>query len=139
MVGKKGFFLDLPAAGERIVTASNYYKLAEPVLIVSSVIPLADVCLPGGRGYLNAINPFTGARLSKPLFDVNNNGKFNDDALNGDYVSSIDLGVGKPGEAILIGERFVVGGSTPDPKDVRINLGAASFKGRIAWREIVSN
>lgn len=140
MVGKKGFYLDLPAAGERIVTASNYYKLAEPVLLASSVIPLDDVCLPGGRGYLNAINPFTGARLTKPLFDVNNDGKFDKgDALNGDYVSSIDVGVGKPGEAILIGDRLVVGGSTPEPKDVRVNLGASSFKGRIAWREIVDN
>jgi type IV pilus assembly protein PilY1 len=137
MTGMKGWLIDLPELGERIVTASNYYKLAEPVLIASSVIPVVDECVPGGNGYLNAINPFTGARLTKPFFDVSDNGVFTDDVVNGNYVSSIDLGVGKPGEAIIIGNRLVVGGSKALIKDVRINTGVVPIKGRLSWREIL--
>lgn len=137
MVGMKGFYIDLPETGERIVSASNYYKLAEPVLLASSVIPVLDVCIPGGNGYLNAINPFTGARLTKPFFDVTDNGSFSDDVLNGANIGSVDLGVGKPGEAILIGNRLAVGGSKGVIKDIRINLGITAFKGRLSWREII--
>ncbi len=108
------------------------------MLIASSVIPTLDLCEPGGIGFLNAINPFTGARLSKPFFDVTNNGDFTDDVdSNGAFVSSVDLGVGKPGEAILIGNRLVVGGSKAVIKDVRINLGLPAVKGRLSWREII--
>jgi type IV pilus assembly protein PilY1 len=138
MIGKSGFVIDLPESAERIVTASNFYILAEPVLIASSVIPTLDLCEPGGIGYLNAINPFTGARLTKGFFDVTGDGGFADDVdSNGFAVSSIDLGVGKPGEAILIGGRLVVGGSKAVIKDIRINLGLPSVKGRISWREII--
>lgn len=137
MTGKSGFYLDLPGSGERIVTSSNYYKLAEPVLLASSLIPTVDACEPGGRGYLNAINAFTGARLTKPFFDVNDDGSFTDDVLGGAYVGSVDLGVGKPGEAILIGNRLAVGGSQGIIEDVRVNRGITPVKGRLSWREIV--
>jgi type IV pilus assembly protein PilY1 len=133
MLGKTGFVIDLPESGERIVTASNYYLLAEPVLIASSVIPTVDLCEPGGIGYVNAINPFTGARLTKGFFDVTGDGKFADDIA----VSSVDLDVGKPGEAILIGNRLVVGGSKAVIKDILINKPFSSLKGRISWREII--
>ncbi len=142
MTGKSGFVIDLPKRldtngqpkpAERIVTASNYYLLAEPVLIVSSLIPTLDLCDPGGVGFLNAINPFTGAKLAKGFFDVDGDGQFDDDIA----VSSIDLGVGKPGEAILIGRQLVVGGSKAVIKSIVVNLGLPSVKGRISWREII--
>ena len=137
MTGKKGFALNLPESGERIVTAANYYKLAEHVLLASSIVPVVDVCEPGGKGYLNAINAFTGARLTQPFFDVTDNGSFTDDVLSGGYIGSVDLGVGKPGESILIGNRLAVGGSKGIIEDVRVNKGTTPVKGRLSWREIV--
>lgn len=137
---KKGWVLDLPATGERMVTASRFFQLSEPTLVASSVIPVEDVCEPGGTGFLNAINPFTGGRLTSSFFDINNNGDFTDDAMaGGEFPGSIDLGIGKPGEPILIGDRLVVGGSEGKVEDVKINSGgpASSFRGRISWREIV--
>jgi len=142
MAEKKGFFIDLPASGERMVTASNYYKLAEPVLIASSIIPSVDDCVPGGTGYLNAINPFTGARLTKPFFDVTNDGDFTNDVLpgtGGGFIGSVDLGVGKPGESILIGKWLTTGGSKGIIEEIRINLGLTPFTGRLSWREIVTD
>ncbi|MCY1376770.1 Type IV pilus biogenesis factor PilY1 [compost metagenome] len=138
---KKGWAIDLIDTGERMVTASRVYQFVEPTLLASSVIPVDDVCKPTGRGFLNAVNPYTGGSLVNPLFDFDDDKGFADDAFSdGDYAGSIDLDVGKPGEPILVGDRLVVGGSKGKLGDVRINQGASSgtsFRGRISWREIV--
>lgn len=141
MIGKKGWYIDLKlgaAEGERMVTASKYYKLAEPTLIASSMIPIVDPCIPGGKGYVNAINPFTGARLSLGFFDLNGDSNFSNDGLGGVFPGSVDLGVGMPSEPIVIGNRLVVGGSGGTPGSVLINTGAKR-SGRLSWREILRN
>jgi type IV pilus assembly protein PilY1 len=79
--------------------------------------------------------------LLYPPFDLNNDGRFNDDDKLGggddkDVVGSVDLGVGMPGEATLVGDRLVVGGSTGEIEDIRVNIGSKRL-GRISWREIV--
>ena len=143
MSGERGWVIDLPDAGERMVTTSRYYVLAEPVLIATTVIPIEDICEPGGRGFLNAVNPFTGGRLNSPFFDLDDDGNFSDDVLGDAYPGSIDPGVGKPGEAVLVrgpngrGGRLIVGGSDGGPPaDPPVNPGGSSG-GRISWREIV--
>jgi type IV pilus assembly protein PilY1 len=139
MQSRRGWVLDLPEDGERMVTASKFFSLANPTLVASSVIPVEDVCEPGGRGFLNAVNPFTGGRLTSPFFDIDDDGNFDDDNIDGVYPSSIDLGIGKPGEPVLIGDRLVVGGSDGKVDDVRVNRGTtpSTSRGRISWREIV--
>jgi type IV pilus assembly protein PilY1 len=139
MESKRGWVINLPESGERMVTTSKYFKLANHTLVASSVIPIEDVCKPGGRGYLNAVNPFTGGRLLDAAFDINNNGSFTDDVLNGAYLGSVDLGVGKPGEPILIGGGPIVVGGTDRVGSLRPNPGSAtsSLRGRISWREII--
>lgn len=148
MLNKKGFYIDLVVSGEdpegeRIVTRSNYYRLLEPVLLASSVIPVEDVCTPGGRGYINAINPFTGGRLNNPLFDNNDDGRHDSaDGLPGPDGSTDNVGsVGydaMPNEATLIGDILAVGLSDATVEDEKLNTGSP-FKGRISWREIVKN
>ncbi|MDO9596653.1 MAG: PilC/PilY family type IV pilus protein [Azoarcus sp.] len=142
MVGMKGWFVDLKdpnPRGERIVTRSNVYSFLEPVLIASSIIPDPDPCEAGGSGYVNAVNPFTGARLVYPAFDLNNDGKFDDlDKLAGLVVGSFDPRIGMPGEATVVGDRLVVGGSTGEIADMRINLGLKRT-GRISWREVLGD
>jgi type IV pilus assembly protein PilY1 len=134
--GKKGWFLDLFQT-ERIVTASNTAKAVEAVLFASIVRPLADECTAGGTGFVAAINPFSGAALIKPLFDVNNDRNFLNDVVGSANIGAVDLGVGMPGEAILIGNRLVVGGSSGTMSSIRVNLGLTPVKGRLTWREIV--
>lgn len=140
MAGKKGWFVDLKdptARGERIVTSSILYRFLEPVLLASSIIPDPDPCQAGGGGYVNAINPFTGARLTYSPFDLTNDGRFDDnDKLSGKVVGSFDPGIGMPSEPTIVGDRLVVGGSSGDIADMRINLGLQRT-GRISWREIV--
>lgn len=148
MASKRGCFIDLPAAGERMVSSSRLFSLAEITLIGSSIIPVIDQCVSGGIGFLNAVNPFTCARLTFPFFDVNDNGDFLDDVAGGAHIGSIDLGVGMPGEVILVGDRLAVGGSEGKVDDIRVpcpgggcsggpNSGPGSLKGRLSWREIV--
>jgi type IV pilus assembly protein PilY1 len=143
MSGKKGWYLELTQAdgtpeGERIVTSSKIYRLAESTLIASSLIPVIDPCIPGGKGFVNAISPFTGARLSAGFFDISGNNNFTDDTLNDVLIGSVDLDVGMPSEPVLVGNRLVVGGSKAITKSIRINLGSR-FKGRISWHEILQN
>ncbi|TVT56165.1 MAG: pilus assembly protein [Azoarcus sp. PHD] len=140
MSGKKGWYVDLKdptARGERIVTRSVVYGFLEPVLIASSIIPDPDPCEAGGSGYVNAINPFTGARLEYSPFDLNDDGKFDgNDKLSGAVVGSFDPNIGMPGEATIVGDQLIVSGSSGGIADMRINLGLKRT-GRISWREIV--
>jgi type IV pilus assembly protein PilY1 len=139
MNGKRGWYLDFNTeAGERIVTSSKLYRFIRPALVASSIIPVQDPCVPGGRGYVNVIDPFTGTRVKEATLDVNNNGDFADDKLNGKFISSFDPGVGMPGEAKVVGDRLVVGGSDGSMTSVRVNIGTKRI-GRISWREIVLN
>lgn len=144
MAGKKGWYIDLKTAGgvaqgERIVTESKYYKLAEPTLLASSIIPVVDPCVPGGTGYVNAINPFTGGSLKLPFFDLNRNADYSDDMLGNKVVGSVDVGVGMPSAPVLVGDELVVGGSSGETKSLKINPGAPPLRGRISWREIILN
>jgi type IV pilus assembly protein PilY1 len=137
MAGKKGWYLDFTThPGERIVTTSKLYRLVKPTLIASSIIPVVDPCVPGGNGFINAIDPFSGARVSVPIFDVNNNGDFTDDKLNGNYIGGFDPNVGMPSEPRLVGDRLAVGGSSGNVTSVKVNYGTKRT-GRISWREII--
>lgn len=145
MVGKQGWFIDFTSpAGERMVTEPIIYKLALPALVSSTIIPAAsDPCIPGGTGYINAISPFSGAALTLGILDVNNNKNYTDDLLSTLLIGSVDLGIGLPSRPTLIGNRLVVGGTSPDPdkrvKDVGVNLGVSPVKGRLSWREIIKD
>jgi type IV pilus assembly protein PilY1 len=139
MSGMSGWFIDfdlMDDKGERIVTSSKVYQFIEPVLIASSIIPVVDPCIPGGRGYINAINPYTGGSLTVNFLDVSDDGAFNDE-LNDKPIGSFDPGIGMPSEHVIMGNRLVVGGSTGEVEDRLINTGGVKKTGRMSWREIL--
>lgn len=143
MKGKKGWYLDLmdtSARGERIVSHSVLINLTKPVLEVSSIIPIVgDPCNPEGAGFVNAVDPFTGAQVDFPFMDVNGDGKFDDnDMIDGNYVSSIDPGVGMPGAPILVGSTNIVSGTNTKQEKINKYPGGKAFSGRMFWREIIS-
>lgn len=145
MNGKRGWYLDLVlppgniAEGERVVSDATVVNLSAPTLLIATIIPETSSCSSGGRGYLNALDPFTGGALLNTTFDVNNDNKFdNSDKLNGAIVGSIDLGVGMGTKPVLIGDRVAQGGSNASqgPQSIKVNMGPARV-GRVSWREII--
>lgn len=145
MVGKQGWYADLltagVASGERMVSRSQY---SAGILYASSLTPSSDVCASGGSGYLNAIDAFSGASLTIPFFDINNDGLFdnNDKKLVGGKL----LPAGSVKTGGMIGEitikrtgdtRYTIqscdstGACKSQPN---VNLG--NLRGRISWREI---
>ncbi|WP_409785164.1 pilus assembly protein [Tepidimonas ignava] len=137
MHNRKGWYLDFPGnTGERIVTRTIFVNNSvTPFAIASSIIPSENPCEPGGRGFLNFIDPFTGARLSSGVADINDNKDFSDDKLGGAYIGSVDVGVGLPTTPELTTSRVVVPGTT-GLGSVRIRATERKL-GRINWREIV--
>lgn len=132
--------LDPPShtqAGERIVTEA---QVVNRVLTVASVIPTAEACQPDGRGYINALDAFSGTSLKDgSFFDLDGDGDFGDETLDTDDgplpIGSVDLGVGMPTLPSLLRELAVVGGSSGGAGSVRIRDNRAS--GRVSWREVV--
>ena len=118
MVGKDGFYMNLPGAGERIVTATVPYDLNGPTLLFSSIVPVFDECTPGGNGFVNVLNPYTGGRLGRALFDINRDGTYANDVMPSQYqaltstatgtdpsdrfVGSFDPAIGLPGQSRVI-------------------------------------
>jgi type IV pilus assembly protein PilY1 len=142
MDSKSGFFIDLPESGERIVFASTYGVTSQPIILASSAVPIIDVCIPGGRGYINIIDPFSGGQLKQANLDINNNGDFTDDVVNGTYFTSFDPEIGIPSQPRIIGTNVITGG-TGDPTTGKtisnFNLLGApvGIRGRQSWREII--
>lgn len=75
MVGKQGWYADLfiagVASGERMVSRSQH----SPASCTPAASPHPDVRL-GRQRLLNAIDAFSGASLTIPFFDINNDGLF---------------------------------------------------------------
>lgn len=137
---KDGWFIDFTppapgtAEGERIVGDP---AVVAQVLLFSSIIPDANPCLPGGSGFLNALNAFTGASVPQHFFDVDGDGQYSDDEVGGNPVGSVDPGVGMPTDGLLIEKIIGVGGSGGNTGSVGVNNPAAS--GRVSWRELVTD
>lgn len=135
--GKRGWFIDLTHAGERMITPNSFYGSA---LIGTTFIPDGtDLCNPDGRSALWGINPFTGGRLSKALFDFDRNGIF-DEQLGGIFPSVIDnlkpILVGTPPTTIVEdGDRRTVIMHT-DPDDSEEFLPPSGEAETRSWREV---
>ena len=150
-VHQKGWVVDLltppapgTAEGERVV---GEVQAVNGVMVFSTTIPSTDPCLPGGRGYLNALNAFTGASVPEHFFDVDGDGEFTDDEVGGGGqeggveqsvpVGSVDLGLGgntDPGWVTPLVCVNGAGGGTGC-----LPYASSAISGRISWREILRN
>lgn len=138
----KGWYVDLvappqpgTAEGERIVSDA---QLLGDVLVTSSVIPTASACQADGRGYLNALDAFTGTSSNSSFFDLDGDGSFTDEKLTSGGrdipVGSVDLGVGMPTLANLLRGRAVLGGSSGN--NASVGIPENRNVGRVSWREV---
>ena len=145
---KRGWYIDLVspengAEGERMVTPNQYRGGA---LIGTTRIPDgSDPCNPGGRGFVMAINPFTGARLPQTFFDLTLDGSFDSSDMlvlpNGQRipVSGVGFGAG-PNNPIFIGNTMHV--SLDDGSRRSFNTPPwldSSPVQRRSWRELIND
>ena len=137
LVGQRGWYMDLPASKERMVVPNQFQGGA---LIGTTRIPNAsDVCRPSGKGFIMAINPFTGARLDQTFFDVNGDGLFNNaDKLNVSGVLKIVSGIGfdsSPNSPIFVENVMQVSLDDGSTRTIRTQ-GSSVDARRMNWREI---
>ncbi len=97
---KKGWYINMPAAGERMVSDAT---IRAGRVIFNTLIPNTDPCGFGGTGWVMEVDVMTGNRNDSPTFDTNNDMQISsaDLDLNGTYdnasgraVSSIPAAAG---------------------------------------------
>lgn len=143
--GKRGWYLDLPTSGERVVTDAAFRAGR---LIFTSMIPDASTpCAAGGSGWLLEFDAVTGNRLGTPTFDVNN-----DNALtSADFLAFTAAGTGSSNnvtgrsiQGIPAAPAFMSSGkldfrlipnSDATLESIRGGLGVGR-DGRAMWREV---
>ena len=146
---KEGWVVDLDVAdagggvefpGEKAV---RNFLLRNGFLFVNTVIPKdANACTIGPGGFELGFNPVNGGSGSSPIFDVNNDGIFdeNDNVDGVDADSNIVTGVrfdkSTPSDSSFIGNRKYTQTSDQDIRSFGIGGEPPPTTGRHSWREI---
>jgi type IV pilus assembly protein PilY1 len=96
---KKGWKLNLPSSGERVVTEA---AIRNGRVVISSLIPSTVVCSYGGDGWIIDVDVVTGNRTA--ALDTNGDGVINNaDYLNGSMVSGVQVGAVPAAATIMRG------------------------------------
>ncbi|KKO48441.1 hypothetical protein VT06_11885 [Arsukibacterium sp. MJ3] len=135
MDGKRGWVMDLPDIRERI---NSKPRFVGGNLIMNTIIPDTDLCNPQGDGWIMAVDPFKGSRLSgPPFFDVDRDDAFDegDELPDGSSPSGLRFS-GMPGEPVFVGDEMLVGDSRVAIDSSRVNLQVR--RGRLSWREVIN-
>lgn len=144
MTGKSGWYMDLVspvngAEGERMVTPNQFQG---NLLIGITRIPQAtDVCNPSGRGWIMAINPFTGTNPSSNFFDLNGDGLINSSdmiTVNGQSVAAAGVGFSSlPNNPIFVGTTMLVSFDNGTTGSLKTS-GSSGGLQRVSWRELIN-
>ena len=76
---KKGWYINLPATGERVVSDSN---IRAGRVVFNTLIPNTDPCGFGGTGWVMEVDVMTGNRNDTTTFDTNNDQQISTADLN---------------------------------------------------------
>jgi type IV pilus assembly protein PilY1 len=139
----RGWYLDLRSPngyeGEMQVTDS---LIRNGHVVFTTLVPTADPCDNGGSSWLMELNLFTGARLAKTPFDLNNNQLFDDFLTRAgqadQIVSGIRTAVGiTPKPAPLSGEKcdYLIFPGTSGGTETRCRDPGPRGFGRQSWRQ----
>ena len=135
----KGWLVDLPIAGERVVYAP---QLRAGKVIFVTLIPSTSPCEAGGTSWLIEVDPITGKPLTDPVFDTNADGMINTlDVIVSGRQSTVGI---TPAPTFIGGQSS--GGNRDNPRkflsgssgaiETVINSDKGS-SGRLSWRELL--
>lgn len=101
LTNQKGWRIDLPSHGERVVSEATFPSGAVQTRVrFTTLIPNDDPCSAGRSGFLMDINLLSGGHFAESVFDLNKDGQFNsNDRVAGNIVSGIG---GVTGERVTV-------------------------------------
>ncbi len=129
-----GWYFDLPTSGERVVVDP---RVRGDYVFFNTLIPDPGACNSEGYGWLMALKLVNGGMPPDPVFDVNNDGKVNEqDLVGGSHPPSGVRLNGIPAGSNFLSDLMY----TPDDEgniDIRrIDAGTMIDSGRMSWREV---
>lgn len=133
-----GWRVNLPVVGERSVTDAI---VRDGIVFFTTIVPSSSPCDAGGTGYIMFLAVENGGVPANIVFDLNNDGVYNQQDLIGPNrvaAGGSQLNVGLPSSPAFLGNRvYVTGTDTTVP--VSNNVAALSTPlGRVSWEVIVS-
>lgn len=134
----KGWRIDLPAAGERVISEPTFPSGAVQTRVrFTTLIPSNDPCGSGRSGFVMDFDLLSGAASPNAVFDLSGDGVFNSgDNTGGGPVSGIE---GTTGERLTVirdsdsSTDNLYGG---DGRKVGDGAGAGGPVGRQSWRQL---
>lgn len=143
---KRGWYLDLPTTGERMVTDPT---IRSGRVVFNTLIPSTDPCAFGGTGWVMEVDVMTGNRYDRPTFDTNADNTISVADLVG-YLDASDNTSGRmitsiPAAAGFLTAPMVPGQSPFENKYVNTSAGnvekigetaGLSAQGRKSWRQV---
>lgn len=152
---RKGWYLDLvpPSGlnqGERITSGVQIFG---NVLFAATMVPTAEACVPGGSGWLLAIDPYTGGRLSNNVFATRDPVSVGAEGSESQvWVSGVSV-KSSPSSPILLRDYQLAGAPeiTPVPGQSEALVGGTDTStkreklslpdqiGRLSWRELIAD
>ncbi len=157
--GKSGWYIDLlsptsatasdgtvtytpnqTAQGERMVTPNQFQ--GNQLLATTRIPQATDLCNPSGRGWIMAVDPFTGTNPKASFFDLNGDGLINQPAdaimVNGQLVANSGIGFSSlPNNPIFMGGSMLVSFDNGSATSVHTSGTSNTFQ-RVSWRELIS-
>ncbi|MBN8921948.1 MAG: pilus assembly protein PilY [Rhodanobacter sp. 68-29] len=137
--GKSGWYIDLVspvagAEGERMVTPNQFQG---NLLLGTTRIPKAtDPCNPSGRGWIMALDPFTGTNPLLPFFDLNGDGKVDEnDTINGKPAAGIGFS-SLPNNPIFVGSAMLTSFDNGTTSSTQTSSSTGGLQ-RVSWRELI--
>lgn len=147
MTGYSGWYIDLlqPSGsgtsttytqqGERMVTPNQFQG---NLLLGTTRIPQAtDPCDPSGKGWVMAVDPFTGTNPQSSFFDLNGDGSINSsDTVNG--VPAAGIGFSSlPNNPIFVGGTMLMSFDNGTNSSITTS-GSSNQTKRVSWRELIN-
>jgi type IV pilus assembly protein PilY1 len=131
-LSNKGWYVDLPGIGERIVQNA---QIDGAFLITASMLPSGNSCdTAQGSGYINAISVFDGIATGKSYFDLDGNGSTDDSGTGGLPTGSV-LTNGMPTLPLLMPGQVRGITSASENNDYNFTKGRPTWN-RVSWREL---
>lgn len=135
---EKGWRVDLPVSGERVISEATFPSGVAPTrLRFSTLIPDDDSCGSGRDGWLMDIDLASGGRYSASVFDLNRDGTIDDDDKWGDNaVSGITGLTGERVTVIRNPDKAIDYLYAGDGEKIGDGLNTSSPVGRQSWRQL---